>query len=688
MASSLVYNLIDTATQKYTQQLDLLVSYGYDVSTLTKAFYDIFQDEVDFIFFLRERATVVAADLRFRDVYRPPCAALGIRDGVDYTCDLRNYHGSARRLSAVVTVPLVMDPAAAPPHISRELFRNWHGRLAGIVPIPSNTPMGWADNSVNGIAGGFDQTTIKDLKGNPIADPMSLVPGSAYFISSFNGYSSKIDQKFAPFELWLMGLIGKEEVPPLYGRQPGYSYARDATGKLYVKSNGFTMITADDIIAANGGAPPRAQSTTFRAAWVVVSETAASPEVMAKAEQYARIYGGLETHVPAAGQARWLSFAEATGNKATLDGSLPQTVPPLPAQAPPEVLIPNEVTMQTHPNQRFITLTVPQTLFDGWATGKYNQTFSNVAKFTKPLYEKFKDDFDFVMFVLDLDNVPLGMPYGMHCAVSNQVQGIGKDISDNSAFYGSSGRLKGHVTMWMRTAMENGPFLHEICHQWANHALKTEQYAFTTLKGAPEGKGAGGHWGFSGCGGQLGGFDQSTLQENAGVYSAKMGSKATFGINANGGNSVPYSNFELYLMGLIPDTEITPFDVFTGIDVSSCTKQVLLMNGTTTNVWDGSRFKAATRTQYDKLSIVKELGPRVPSCENSQKTLNCLIVVLTTAQALSAEKQKEIDTMLARQSYPGDSGNDYSYNFYEATGGRGRMSFDLSTSRREPGLPP
>lgn len=674
---TLVYNLVDTETQKYTEQLDTIVpGLGYNLAPLTNAFYDQFEDEVDFIIFLRVRTLGVKDSPRFNDVYRPLCPALGIVSG--NTWDMRNYYGSARRLTAVVTAPLVMDAAAPPPHISRELYRNWQARLAGFVQTAPNTYLGWGPNSVNGVAGGFDRTTMKDLNGNPIADPLSIMVGAKFIMNRYLDYTSEVSQNFAPLELWLMGLIGKEEVPPLYHMEPGYSiFLGSIPGTYQFQSNGFSMVTVDDIIAANGGAPPRAASTAFRAAWVLVSETPAAPDVLAKAEQYARIYGGLETHVPAAGKPRWLSFAEATRNKATLDCSLPKRVPALPPQAPPEVLIPGEVTMQTHPNQRFITLTVPQAIFDGWATGKFNQTFSNVAKLTKPLYEKFKDDFDYVMFVLDLDSKPAGQPYGMACAVSNQIQGIGKNISDSCAFYGSSGRLKAHVTLWMRTAMEYGPFLHEICHTWANHALVTEHVNDSTLKGKPEGKGKGGHWGFSGCGGQLGGFDQSTLQENvdgvAGLYSARIGSYSSFGMNNIGGNEMPYSNFELYLMGLIPETEITPFDVFSGIDLNGCLDAA--------GKWNG-KFKATTRTRHNASSIVQLLGPRVPACHASQKKFNSLIVVLTTAPSLSAENQKTIDKMLAQQSYPGDSGNDRTCNFYEATGGRATMSFDLSTSRR------
>jgi hypothetical protein len=63
----------------------------------------------------------------------------------------------------------------------------------------------------------------------------------------------------------------------------------------------------------------------------------------------------------------------------------------------------------------------------------------------------------------------------------------------------------------------------------------------------------------------------------------------------------------------------------------------------------------------------------------SQKSFNCVIIVLTTKEPFSIEKQKQIDKMLVRQSFQGDSGDDSSCNFYEATGGRATMSSYLST---------
>ena len=127
MVDTLIYNLVDTETQKYTEHLD---DFWYGSMILTKPFYDRFEDEVDFIFFLYVPADDEQAEIQYRDVHRPVCPALGIGGEGDWSCDHRSQLGSAGRLTAVLKIPLVMGEST-PPHISREILRNWQGKLKG-----------------------------------------------------------------------------------------------------------------------------------------------------------------------------------------------------------------------------------------------------------------------------------------------------------------------------------------------------------------------------------------------------------------------------------------------------------------------------------------------------------------------------------------------------------------------------
>lgn len=330
--------------------------------------------------------------------------------------------------------------------------------------------------------------------------------------------------------------------------------------------------------------------------------------------------------------------------------------------------------IKTHRNRRFVTMTVSQSVFDGWSTGYYNKNTDRVSEITKPLYAQFKDDFDFIIFILDNAAVPKGQPTGMNVTVSNTIEGIGRPINSEAAKYGSAGRLKSHLTIWSRNIIENGPYLHELCHNWANYAIPAEAVT-GKLETVPEGKSNGGHWGFSGCGGALGGFDQSTLRTNVddkpNKYHANMPDKQAFGFNANGSRS--YSNFELYLMGLIPESELTPFDVFTGTSVAPA--------DVTATGWNGN-FSATTRTTYDREKIVALLGKRVPSSEVSQKQFNVLVVVLTTVATLGEDAESIVDAQLDRMTRPRSDDIWWLQNFWEATGGRATLTCDLSSSAK------
>ena len=124
---------------------------------------------------------------------------------------------------------------------------------------------------------------------------------------------------------------------------------------------------------------------------------------------------------------------------------------------------------------------------------------------------------------------------------------------------------------------------------------------------------SGSHWGVSSINGQLGGFDLSTLQDlGDNWYTAEP-----FGTYANGGNSVPYSNFELYLMGLIPPEEVEDIVLFRGIAA------------TAGDFFDEHKWYADKKITVTIEDIIEKLGPRVPDHTESQKEFRIMTLVLT-----------------------------------------------------------
>ncbi|MDR6844725.1 hypothetical protein [Flavobacterium granuli] len=151
--------------------------------------------------------------------------------------------------------------------------------------------------------------------------------------------------------------------------------------------------------------------------------------------------------------------------------------------------------------------------WNGNSINSIDATAKLKAFYKKEIYSNLKDDFDFVIIVMnntDLPSLPAGgsMPYGEYQHVKNDIQGIGLELFDHTSEYGSTGKLQG-VYFLYKNNIDLGPVLHEMCHRWANWAVP-QNY--------------GGHW--------------DKVQ----------------GVLTGAGNS--YADIELYLAGAIPASQI------------------------------------------------------------------------------------------------------------------------------------
>ena len=313
---------------------------------------------------------------------------------------------------------------------------------------------------------------------------------------------------------------------------------------------------------------------------------------------------------------------------------------------------------ELHSNNRVSSLLMTNSEYSSWIN---NDDFSNDEKrhsLVQDIYKKFPDKYDFIFLVLNEPDLPQSIPYyGKLVGVSNAVEGIGKNIYDNSRYYGSSGKLKSVMHLPGLEFIRYGPSLHEIAHNWANSALETHNVnsTGTNLTSFPY----WGHWGFTGGSskGQLGGFKQSSLIEHGGnLYTVEP-----FGAFANGANRVPYNELELYLMGMLPLSSVSTLDMFS--DITSLT--------VSQTAYD---FTASTRTTYTPESLEELLGKRVPNHNNSQKNFKLLIVVLTD-NPLTEEEWNRVDATAEWFSRKGDDGTN-SYNFWEATSGVGSITIE------------
>ena len=262
-------------------------------------------------------------------------------------------------------------------------------------------------------------------------------------------------------------------------------------------------------------------------------------------------------------------------------------------------------------------------------------------RLAKNLYTIFDDNFDFIIafnqfdYESNLDLSERAGYSGINAGVSNKVGGIGLTKFNYSSTYGSNGNLGSFIHMPFHYYISSGPMLHEIMHQWGNYFFKY----------------GSGHWGVSGVGGgQLGGFDPSTLLTidnlSGGEYALENGQyraasnkyNSSFGSYANGGNSVCYSKFEKWLMGLIPASDVPDFKIpiKSGSDYPKLGQDGLIEAD---NIIHVSLSDILSNPEnYDNDSIPKEYqirnilntGYRNPNYNDSNKNFKALIILITT----------------------------------------------------------
>ena len=319
-----------------------------------------------------------------------------------------------------------------------------------------------------------------------------------------------------------------------------------------------------------------------------------------------------------------------------------------PLAIPAELAITNaDYVLRLNEAGRVAILEIPPVEFDFWASNDVSGVEARLM--CRRLYQHFQDHFDFILFLSDQDIVPPNNYFGIYFGAKNEVTGIGYPLYTNSAAFGSAGRLQSVIHLKHLFGLRRGPSLHEICHRWAN--------------GLSDLFHDGSHWGFSSVGGQLGGWQYGTLTHLGGnLYHADGPRRDGSGFStfANGGNGVPYSELELYLMGLIaPEEVVNPIQKAIGAGLSAT----------------GPGHFTATRIETLALTdVIDSEGPRLPSHLNSPKVFRALAAVIAKAP-LSAARVSAYDQDVRNFSLNGSDGSAF-YNFWEATGGRATMQMD------------
>lgn len=237
------------------------------------------------------------------------------------------------------------------------------------------------------------------------------------------------------------------------------------------------------------------------------------------------------------------------------------------------------------------------------------------------------DPFDFAV-LFHTHTTGDGVPRSI--GVKNDVSGINVAAFDHTAAYGSAGRLQ-------QIAFQNAHTLgleinHEIGHRWA--AYLNQAALNLSLP-------TGFHWGPSNHVGQMG--NGPYLLEEAGGY------RVTNADDSENFIANPFSNLELYLMGLVRPDEVHPYRFVTDPSVDVQFDAVLPASSTRAVTID---------------DIIAVYGEREPAMAASQNAFTAAYVVVS--DRMLSKPEYTLTSLIARYASGTSSGGKRSGGLFEA----------------------
>jgi hypothetical protein len=237
------------------------------------------------------------------------------------------------------------------------------------------------------------------------------------------------------------------------------------------------------------------------------------------------------------------------------------------------------------------------------------------------------DPFDFAVLFhtrTTTDGVPRSI------GVKNDVGGINVAAFDHTAAYGSAGRLQQIVFQNAHTlGLEIN---HEIGHRWAAYLNRSELNLSLPT---------GFHWGASDHVGVMG--NGPFLQEDAGGY------RVTNAADSDKFIANPFSNLELYLMGLARPDEVQPYRFVTDPAV---------------NVQFDTVVPAASTRVVTIDDIIGVYGERAPAMAAAQNAFTAAFVVVS--DRLLTKPEYTLTSLIARYASGTSSGGKRDGGLFEA----------------------
>lgn len=225
-------------------------------------------------------------------------------------------------------------------------------------------------------------------------------------------------------------------------------------------------------------------------------------------------------------------------------------------------------------------------------------------------YQDHPDDYDFLIVFTTFEFETAGA-HAFYNGIRNDTGGIGLPLYDNSASFGSDGRLQGYVDM---AALSRNSFVpqnpsfqftlqvlaHEIMHRWG------AQLGFRDVNGNPSADLIGpdqSHWSYF-------------LDSDASVMYGNDWTTRADGSFESAAVRQRFSPLDLYSAGLYAASEVPPFN---------------LIRGGTGNATDLPRLGATSDGNLESITInqvIAESGPRNPTAAQAQKDFRAAFILL------------------------------------------------------------
>ena len=284
---------------------------------------------------------------------------------------------------------------------------------------------------------------------------------------------------------------------------------------------------------------------------------------------------------------------------------------------------------------------------------------TNDTAVVQRLMQRFGDGFDFVDIVFDRATVA----NRYHYIVRNAVAGIGLGANDLGAAYGSAARLKGVTVFPGMTFFDAGAraHSHEIGHQWINYLAQA-----ALSPGGP-------HWPISTLASGTMGFSIPGVGEG-GDYACTLTPVAD-GLAATPRTGlVVFKDLDLYLMGLLPASEVATHYVFQS-------------QGTALSFGCEGTIPYSQFTAVSISDVLASAGARVPAYPAAQRDFTVGVIVVSDAP-LSDEAMAFYDFFArradARAPLAVHEGlvQQVDAPFFVQTGGRGTLTARLPFASR------